>query len=201
MHVDKDTYCHTSRIKCTSLYICDKSLHQGLVKRVGIWTTCLISQLCAFITPEWSLSQVPLVPPVEQSRVKRLGRLPLSPPWCFYPCSPHHSQFRRKRSRLCACFITSIPLRLRRLYHVSSNSPRERHFSSQSGVPLQNHKRLWEELKSSMLDSRTWLKAWQIADVAKASDFAKVYDDFAGKLKERHHHNKIKSESCFNLGK
>lgn len=103
-----------------------------IVKMGGIWTTCRISKLCAFIISEWSLSKVPLFPPVQQSRVRRLGRLPLSPLYAF--TQPPHSQCRSKGSRLCACFITSIPLRLERLYHVSSNSPRERHFQPQSGV-------------------------------------------------------------------
>lgn len=113
--------------------IFDKGLHQVLAKIGGIWTTCRISKLCAFIFPEWSLSRVPLVPAFQQSRVRRLGRLPLSPSLSFHPATPCPTPstpfpMQEKGSRFCTCFVTSVPLRLRRLDRVSSNSPRERHF-------------------------------------------------------------------------
>lgn len=99
----------------------------------GIWTTCRISKLCAFIISEWSLSQVPLVPPYRQRRVRRLGRLPLSS--CFIPfpstMAPHPSlsfTMHKKGSRLCTCFITSVLLELRRVDYISNIIPKDGHF-------------------------------------------------------------------------
>lgn len=59
--------------------------------------------------------------------------MPLSPSLSFHPATPCPTPstpftMQEKGSRLCTCFVTSVPLRLRRLDHVSSNSPRERHF-------------------------------------------------------------------------
>lgn len=149
---------------------------KGLVKTGGIWTICRISKLCAFIIPEWSLSQVPFVPPFKQSRVKRWGKLPLSPPLSLFLA--HHSQCRSRGFELCACFITSMPLRFWRLYRVSSNSPRERHFQppDQSGL---GRSRLWGALRRTVIATSTRPKQGSRCSSPESS-----YDDTAGKLSQ-----------------
>lgn len=81
----------------------------------------------------WMELQVPL-PVLQQSRVTRLGGLPLSLgplyPLSNSPTHTPYSQFRSIKSRLCACFITSLPFRLLRIYHVSSNSSNWKAFSA-----------------------------------------------------------------------
>lgn len=114
------------------MHLCDRTFDKILVKMGGIRTTCGIATLCSFIIPKRDPeSGTPCALPLQQSRVRRSGRLPLRPPSKLHPlihllCPHHHHHcpfnLWNTASRLCACFITSVPLRLRRLHRVSGNS-------------------------------------------------------------------------------
>lgn len=116
----------------------------------------------------WMELQVPL-PVLQQSRVTRLGGLPLSLgplyPLSNSPTHTPYSQFRSIKSRLCACFITSLPFRLLRIYHVSSNSSNWKAFSApvrkckSCALLSQTQKRVGEKQKGSVIATSSMQKS------------------------------------------